>query len=265
MALKTKPDLYKFYIIVLNQNALSPRWVMVVYASRLTCRPEAFLWSVFVLAVSKFWSTACVFLELLGISSLLCLFVLAFLLILPALRFCSFRVQNSRFCCFFSAFYAGRAVSTAFSRDIRRFVVAVSVLLQSIRRADLTAFLRGFRRFCCGDCIFTGYSSLAVSVFSPSIHVSTMITSRSDSIDSQKKQGFANPLTWDWAWRMLFSGATTCASRVPLKRRCLVRCGASVCVCVCNRTGVRAQRENTVLLPLLLAFLRCGEVLEKLR
>ena len=27
-----------------------------------------------------------------------------------------------------------------------------------------------------------------------------MITSRPDSIDSQKKQGFANPLTWDWAY-----------------------------------------------------------------
>ena len=52
----------------------------------------------FVLAVSTFSSTTCVFLEFLSISSLLCLFVLAFLLILPALRFCFFRVQNSRFC-----------------------------------------------------------------------------------------------------------------------------------------------------------------------
>ena len=47
---------------------------------------------------------------------------------------------------FFSALYAGRAVSTAFSRVIRRFFVAVSVLSQSIRKAVLTAFLRGFRR-----------------------------------------------------------------------------------------------------------------------
>ena len=101
--------------------------------------------SVFVFAVSKFWSTTCVFPELLSISSLLCLFVLDFLLILPALRFCSFRVQHSRFCCLFSAFYAGRAVSTAFSRVIRRFFVAVSVLSQSIRRAVLTAVLRRFR------------------------------------------------------------------------------------------------------------------------
>ena len=46
-----------------------------------------------------------------------------------------------------SAFYAGRAVSTAFSREFRRFLVAVSVLSQSIRRAVLTAFLRGFRLF----------------------------------------------------------------------------------------------------------------------
>ena len=48
---------------------------------------------------------------------------------------------------FFSALYAGRAVSTAFSRVIRRFFVAVSVLSQSIRKAVLTSFLRGFRRF----------------------------------------------------------------------------------------------------------------------
>ena len=47
---------------------------------------------------------------------------------------------------FFSTLYAGRAVSTAFSRVIRRFFVAVSVLSQSIRKAVLTAFLRGFRR-----------------------------------------------------------------------------------------------------------------------
>ena len=77
---------------------------MVVLASRLSCRPDAVFGYVFVLAVSKFWSTTCVFLEFLSISSLLWLFVLAFLLILPALRFCSFRVQNSRFCCFLARF-----------------------------------------------------------------------------------------------------------------------------------------------------------------
>ena len=42
---------------------------------------------------------------------------------------------------FFSVFYAGGAVSTAFSRVIRRFCVAVSVLSQSIRRAVLKTFL----------------------------------------------------------------------------------------------------------------------------
>ena len=66
------------------------------------------------------------------------------------------------------------------------FFVAVSVLSQSIRRAVLTAFLRGSVVFCCGDCIFTGYSSLAVSVLSQSNHVPTMITSRSDSIHSRR-------------------------------------------------------------------------------
>ena len=75
----------------------------VVIASRLTCRPDAFLGSVFVLAVSKLWSTTCVFLEFLSIYSLLCLFVLAGVLILLALRFCSFQDRNSRFCCFLAA------------------------------------------------------------------------------------------------------------------------------------------------------------------
>ena len=118
----------------------------VVFASRLTCRPEAFLGCVFVLA-AKFWSTTSDFLEFLSISSVLCLFVLAFDADFACVRFCSFRVPNSRFLLFFGAFYAGRAVSTAFSRFISRFFVAVSVLSQSIRRAVLTAFLRGFRRF----------------------------------------------------------------------------------------------------------------------
>ena len=78
--------------------------IVVVVASRLSCRPDAPLGYVFVLAVSTFWSETCVFLEFFSISSLLCLFVLAFLLILPALRFCSFRVPNSRFCCFLVRF-----------------------------------------------------------------------------------------------------------------------------------------------------------------
>ena len=87
---------------------------------------------------------------------------------------------------FFSAFYAGRAVSTACSRVIRHFFVAVSVLSESIRRAVLTAFYGGFVVFCCCDCIFTGYSSFVISVLSQSIHVPTMITSRSDSIHSRR-------------------------------------------------------------------------------
>ena len=87
---------------------------IVVIANRLTCRPDAFFGSVFVVAVSKFWSTTSVFLEFLSISSPLCLFVLAVVLILLALRFCSCRDRNSRFLLCFSAFYARRAVSTAF-------------------------------------------------------------------------------------------------------------------------------------------------------
>ena len=73
--------------------------ISVVYANRLTCRPDAFFGSVFVVAVSKFWSTTCIFPEFLSISSPLCLFRSPFALILLALRFCSFRDRNSRFCC----------------------------------------------------------------------------------------------------------------------------------------------------------------------
>ena len=77
------------------------------------------------------------------------------------------------FCCFFSVFYAGRAVSTAFSR---LFVVFLLLFLHCRRASE------GFVVFCC--CHFTGYSSLAVPVLSQSNHVPTMIASRSDSIHS---------------------------------------------------------------------------------
>ena len=87
------------------------------------------------------------------------------------------------FCCFFSVFYAGRAVSTAFSRVIRRFFVAVSALSQSIR---------GFRRFlllsfyglfvACCSCTFAeqpcaDHDSVQIRLhpFLQSIHVPAMI------------------------------------------------------------------------------------------
>ena len=126
--------------------------LLLVFASRLTCCPDAPLGLVFVLAVSKFWSTTCVFLEFLSISSLLCLFVLAVVLIFACVAILLFSGPKLEVLLFFSTFYAGRAVSTAFSRAIGRFFVAVSVLSQSILRGvsqffvAVTAFLRVIRR-----------------------------------------------------------------------------------------------------------------------
>ena len=70
---------------------------------------------------------------------------------------------------FFSALYAGRAVSTAFSRVIRRFFVAVSVLFPAEH-----------------PCAHHDNVQIRLHPFPQSIHVPTMITSRSDSIHSRR-------------------------------------------------------------------------------
>ena len=103
--------------------------------------------SVFVLAASKFSSTTCVFLEFLSISSLLCFVRSCVFADFACVAILLFSGPKLEVLLSISAFYAGRAVSTAFSREFRRFLVAVSVLSQSIRRAVLTAFLRGVSSF----------------------------------------------------------------------------------------------------------------------